>query len=136
MYMLRDGVGGDAGFGIVDTSYRPKTSATYLHNLTTILADSGSLAAPGKLRYSIPDQPATVHDLLLQKSDGKLELVVWSEKASGTNSVTVHLGAGYASVKVYDPTSGTSPTQTLGNVGSVPWTLSDHPVVIEISDRP
>ena len=77
-----------------------------------------------------------MHDLLLQKSNGKFELVVWSEKAGGTNSVTVHLGATYASVKVYDPTVGTSPTQTLGNVGSVPLTLSDHPVVIEISNGP
>jgi len=134
MYMLRDAGGGDAGFGIVDASYRPKTSATYLHNLTTILADSGSIATPAKLRYSIPDQPATVHDLLLEKSDGKFELLIWSEKASGTNSVTVHLGGSCTSVRVYDPTTGTSPAQSLRKFASVPLTLSDHPVVIEIVD--
>ena len=32
---------------------------------------------------------------------------------------------------VYDPTSGTSPTQTLTNVSSISLTLSDHPVIIE-----
>jgi len=35
-------------------------------------------------------------------------------------------------VKVYDPTTGTAPTQTLSAVSSVPLTLSDHPVVLEI----
>jgi len=132
MYMLRDGAGGDEGFGIYDINYRPKTSATYLHNLTTILADGGSIATPGRLRYSIPSPPATVHDLLLQKSDGTFELVVWSEKASGTSSVTVRLGAGYPSVKVYDPTIGTKLIQTHDKTDSLTLTLSDHPVVIEI----
>jgi hypothetical protein len=132
MYMLRDGGGGDAGYGIVDINYRPKTSATYLHNLTTILADGGPIATPGRLRYSIPNPPATVHDLLLQKSNGTFELVVWSEKASGTDSVTVHLGASRASVKVYDPTIGTKPIQTRDKTNSLTLTLSDHPVVIEI----
>jgi hypothetical protein len=37
-----------------------------------------------------------------------------------------------ATVKVYDPTTGTSAGQTLHGVTSVPLTLSDHPVVIEI----
>ena len=54
--------------------------------LTTILSDRG-VSQPGKLRYTIPSQPATVHGLLLQKSNGVFELVVWSEKADGANSV-------------------------------------------------
>ena len=90
------------------------------------------IAPPGKLGYTIPDQPATVHDLLLRKSNGTFELVVWSEKAEGTNRVTVDLGDAHPSVKVYDPTTGTAPTQTLTEACSVPLTLSDHPVIIEI----
>ena len=133
IYMLRDAGGGDAGFGIFDADYRPKSSATYLHNLTAILADSGAIATPGSLRYSIPGQPATVHDLLLQKSDGKFELVVWSEKANGTSSITVDLGSKAAAVKVYDPTVGTTPIETHVKPTSLALTLSDHPVVIEIS---
>jgi len=132
IYMLRDAGGSDAGYGMFERNYQPKKSATYLHNLTAILADDG-VAKPGELSYTIPDQPATVHDLLLQKSNGAFELVVWSEKANGTNSVTVDLGGAYPSVKVYDPTSGTAPLETLVNARSVPLTLSDHPVVIELS---
>ena len=38
---------------------------------------------PGQLSYSLPEQPATVHDLLLQKSDGTFQLVVWGERVAG-----------------------------------------------------
>ena len=131
IYMLRDARGSDAGYGMFERDYHPKRSATYLHNLTTILSDNG-VSKPGKLRYTIPDQPATVHDLLLRKSTGTFELVVWSEKADGTNSATVDLGGIHRSVKLYDPTTGTAPPQTLTEARSVSLTLSDHPVIMEM----
>jgi hypothetical protein len=131
IYMLRDDPN-QGYWGLFDTSYNPKTSGTYLHNLTTILADTGS-RAPDKLDYAIAAEPATVHDLLLQKSDGTFELVVWDERPlTGSDAVTVDLTKPRATVKVYDPTSGTSAGQTLHGVTSVPLTLTDHPVVIEI----
>jgi hypothetical protein len=130
IYMLRDAQGSDAGYGMFELGYQPKRSAAYLHNLTTILFDNG-VARQGELRYTIPNQPTTVHDLLLQKSNGMFELVVWNEKANGTDSVTVDLGATHRSVRVYDPTTGTTPIQTLTSVRSLPLTLSDHPVIVE-----
>ncbi len=112
--------------------YTPKQAAHYLHNLTTILDDNGSGFSPGQVNYSIPGQPATVHDLLLRKSDGKFELVIWGERfTGGSDNVTVKLGETYAAVKVYDPTTGTSPTLTLTNVNAVALMLSNHPVIIE-----
>jgi hypothetical protein len=65
-------------------------------------------------------------------SGGKFELVVWDERLSGSDNVTVNLGATFASVIIYDPTMGTSPIQSLNNVSSVALTLSNHPVTIEI----
>jgi hypothetical protein len=131
IYMLRDDEV-QGYWGLFDTSYNPKKSGTYLHNLTTILADTGS-RAPGKLDYAIAAEPATVHDLLLQRSDGTFALVVWDERPSGgSDAVTVDLGISRAVVTVYDPTTGTSPGQTLHDVNAVPLTLSDHPVVIEL----
>lgn len=132
IYMLRDdpvqGI-----WGLFDTEWQPKVSGTYLHNLTTILADTGAGSATGKLDYSIAIQPATVHDLLLQKTIGTFELVIWDERPSGgTDTVVVDLGGNRASVHVYDPTTGTAPTQTLTNVSSVTLTLTDHPNVIEL----
>jgi hypothetical protein len=131
IYMLRDAGGSDSGYGIFEGDYRPKKSATYLHNMTTILSDNG-IQEPGTLNYTIPNQPATVHDLLLQKSSGKFELVVWSEKADGKNNITVDLGGAHPSANVYDPTTGNSPIQTLADVRSISLTLSDHPLIVEI----
>ena len=132
VYMLRDDPA--QGFwGLFDTTYNPKTSGTYLHNLTTILADTGTGMTPGNLDYSIADEPATVHDLLPQKSSGVFALVVWDERPSGgTDNVTVDLSISRAAVTVYDPTTGTGPTQTLQGVSSVALVLSDHPVVLEL----
>jgi len=134
VYLLRDrsDEAGNQQFGFYRPDYTPRKAAVYLHNLTTVLADHGSLKTPGKLSYSIPNEPATVHDLLLQKSSGAFDLVVWDEQVSGTKNVTVNLGGSYPSAKVYDPTLGTTPIQMLRHVTSLPLTLSDHPVIIEI----
>ncbi len=49
-----------------------------------------------------------------------------------TDHVTVNLGGTHATVNVYDVTVGATPTQALSNVSSVPLTLSDHPMIIDI----
>jgi hypothetical protein len=131
IYMLRDDPN-QGYWGLFHTDYTPKLSGTYLHNLTAILADTGAIAIPGHLVYSIPAQPTTVHDLLLQKKNGTFELAVWNEKATGSNNVSVNLGIVFAEVRVYDPVQGITPTQTLANVNSVQLILSDHPVIVEI----
>ena len=133
IYMLRDDPS-QGYWGLFDTNYNPKKSGTYLHNLTTILADREPPRSPGRLNYSIANEPATVHDsFLLQKSDGTFALVVWDEKPSGgSDDVTVDLSTSRVTVSVYDPTTGTSSTQTLHDVSSVALTLSDHPVVVEL----
>ena len=134
VYLLRDRTdeGGNQRFGFYGPDYTPRKAAIYLHNLTTILADKGTLQEPGKLDYSIPEQPATVHDMLLQNSDGTFQLVVWNERVKGADRVTVHLGGTHASVKVYDPTVGTEPVQTRNGINSLTLTLSDHPLIIAI----
>jgi hypothetical protein len=76
-----------------------------------------------------------MHEMLLQKSDGTFDLVIWNERLKGSDQVTVHLGGAYPSVKVYDPTIGTEPTQTANGVDSLKLTLSDHPLVIAVSGK-
>ena len=138
VYLLRDRVdeAGNQRFGFYRPDYTPRKAAVYLHNLTSILADSGSRRKPDRLDYSIPGEPATVHDMLLQKSNGTFELIVWGERVQGADSVRVDLGGTHASVRVYDPTIGTSPRQILRNVRSAPLALSDHPVVLEMTSEP
>ena len=132
IYELGDNEGGSGHQGLYHEDWTPKLSATYIHNLTSILVDDLSNPNLGKLDYSIANAPATVHDLLLQKGNGVFELVVWGEQVSGSNNVIVNFGRTHASVKIYDITAGTVPIQALTNVTSVPLTLSDHAVVVEL----
>jgi hypothetical protein len=137
VYLLRDRVdeAGNQQFGFYKPDYTPRKAAVYLHNLTAILADSGSLPKPDKLNYAIPGEPATVHDMLLQKSDGSFALIVWGEQVRGASRVTVRLSGTYTPVKVYDPTLNTLPFQTNGKANSLTLTVSDHPLIIVIPAR-
>jgi hypothetical protein len=94
VYLLRDrsDEAGNQQFGFYKPDYTPRKAAVYLHNLATILADRGAPKRRGGLAYAIPDAPATVHDLLLQRSDGTFALVVWGERVAGSDEVTVRLG--------------------------------------------
>ncbi|MCA1761223.1 MAG: glycosyl hydrolase, partial [Bacteroidales bacterium] len=113
--------------------YSPKQAAHYIHNLTTILKDEKQVANPGKLGYLIPEQPETVHDLLLQKSNGKFILVLWGERFSGgTDKITVQFENNFPAAKIYDPTKGTDPVMQLTDAREFFFSLSNHPIVIEL----
>ena len=135
VYLLRDRTdeAGNQSFGFYRPDYSPRRAAIYLHNLTTILADKSTLAKPDQLDFAIANQPKTVHELLLQHSDGTFQLIVWGERLRGQDSVTVDLGGTHPSLKIYDPTIGVEPIKTLADVSSLVLMLSDHPLVIAIS---
>jgi hypothetical protein len=136
VYLLRDRTdeGGNQSFGLFQPDYSPRKAAIYLHRLTTILADNGILSSErGHLEFEIVTQAKTVHDLLLQRSDDTLQLIVWDERLSGQDRVTVHFGVPAASVSVYDPTKGVDAVQRLSNISSLELALSDHPIVVAIS---
>jgi hypothetical protein len=130
VYELRDSEGSTGDQGLYH-GMTPKLSATYLHNMTTILGDDREVAKPASLAYEIRNQPATVHSLLLQKSNGRFEIVVWDERVSGNDVVTIGMGAPLKTAAIYDITRGTAPIQTLTNTASVQLTLSDHAMIIE-----
>jgi hypothetical protein len=132
IYELGEGEGGGGNQGLFHQDWTPKLGATYIHNLTSILADNVLVAAPGKLDYALANAPSTVHDLLLQKSSGEFELVVWGEQVAGGNNITVNLGGTYAKVKIYDTTVGITPIQILTNASSVPLAISDQAMILEI----
>ena len=74
----------------------------------------------------------TVHDMLLQRSDGTFQLIVWGERLTGAGRVVLHLGRTHALVNIYDPTVGTEPVKTSNKVDSLELVLSDHPLILMI----
>ncbi len=136
VYILRDrsDEAGNQSFGFFAKDYTPRLAAHYMHNLTTILADDHSIENPGSVAYEIPNKPATVHHLLMQKNDGRFELVVWGERfEGGSDKIQVILDQEYDHIRIYNPTVGTEPVETLYNTRTVSLTMTNHPYVIEFS---
>ncbi len=131
IYELRDGEGGTGHQGLYrgDT---PKRAAIDIHNLTTILADRGAVAQPRQLSFALEDPPPTVHDLLLQKSSGEFDLVIWDERAHGADHATVMFGNVQPMVRVYDITKGSAPIESYQGVRRIDLSLSDHAVILAV----
>jgi hypothetical protein len=139
IYMMFDDPG-QGNYGLFEqhakssSTIAPKLSATYIHNMTSILNDTTSAFTPTALNYTITGEPATVHDLLIQKSNRLYELAIWGDQVAGESaSVKVSLGSTFSKVNVYDVTRGTSPIETLSKASSVALTLTDHALFLEFA---
>jgi hypothetical protein len=133
-------------YGLFDFSNNPKPLATAIHDLTTILADTGKTAATftaGNLNFTVKGMPTSGNSLEMEKSTGAYELVFWNEPtiwnatthkeiAAVTSNLTVDLGAVYGEVKIFDPLTGTAAIADLHNVQKISLALTDHPLIIEV----
>nr|WP_321982987.1 hypothetical protein [uncultured Lichenicoccus sp.] len=139
---------GDDGYGLFDPSNAPKEAATAIHDLVSILADTGANAAsftPTPLAYSVTGLPSTGNSISLEKSNGTYDIAVWNEpqiwnEATGTEitaastPVTVQLGQIYGSVEVFDPLVSTTAITTLSDVSSVQLAVTDHPLIVQVEN--
>lgn len=135
MYILRDrsDEGGNQSFGFYKTDYTARTAAHYLHNLTTILNDNNTFLQSKTLQYSILNQQDTVHDLLLQKSNGTLMLVVWGERfTGGVDEVTIKFKQQVETIKIYNPTLGIDAIESLHSIDEVSLPITNHPYIIQL----
>lgn len=139
----------EANFGLFNSDGTPKLAATAIHNLTTILADDGKggQQPTDPLNYTLGNMPATGNSMVLGKSNGAYELVVWAEPklwndatdtelTNAAQTVTVNLGAVHHTVKVYDTLTGTTAIASYTDVSTITIPVSDHPVIIEIDAPP
>jgi len=135
-------------FGLFHNDGSPKLAATAIHNLTTLLADTGANSGSFPLdnfSFTATGVPYnyTGNTMLMQKSDGTHVIAVWNEEQTWNSDTqttipvqhfptSVALDKSYSTVLVYDPTTGTAPVQTLHNVSSVSLDLTDHPFLIVV----
>ncbi len=130
-------------YGEFHNDWTPKTGATAIHNLTTILQGAGSGTAPGTLNYSVSGLPATGHTFLLGSSTA-FDLAVWIDVtvydptdaidiAAPAYPLTVNLGATFSNVAVYDPMIGTTPIATYSNVSTLNISVTDHPLIVQVN---
>jgi hypothetical protein len=133
-------------YGLFNSDGTPKLVATAIHNLITILSDpdASSSFTPGSLNYTVSNLTAPyASHLLLEKSNGTFDLVLWAEPqiwnpttqteiAAANNRVTVHFGQVQGNVRVFDPLLGSTPIATYFNVQQVMVDITDHPVIVEV----
>ena len=125
--LFNDGAG---KFGLMNTDGTAKPAGAALHNLTTLLADTGPATfKPSALSYQLSS--LTNSSLLLQKTDGAYWLAVWDETA-GAAAVTLSLASAAQTVQVYDPLNGTNVIQAASNTSSVTLNVDDHPLLVRI----
>ncbi|MHC2674638.1 hypothetical protein ACVI1J_006801 [Bradyrhizobium diazoefficiens] len=135
----------ESHWGLFNGDGTPKLAATAIHNLTTILADDGTggHTPTASLNYTLDGLPASGNSMVLGKSNGAYELVVWAEPkiwndatdteiSNPTSSVTVNLGSVHHLINVYDPLKGSSPIATYTDVSQIVVPITDHPLIIEI----
>jgi hypothetical protein len=121
-------------YGLMNSNGSATPAGTALHDLTTLLADTGSNASsftPGSLNYALSGENATDNSLLMQKSDGSDWIAVWDESA-GTHTVTVKLPVTATTIKVYDPVTGTSTLESASNASSISLSLGNDPLLVEV----
>lgn len=135
----------EGSFGLFNADGTPKLAATAVHNLTAILADDGSggRTPTTALAYTINNLPTSGNSMVLAKSNGAYELVVWAEPklwndandteiSNPTTRAKVHLGTVHKTVTIYDPLNTSKPIAAYTNVQDFTLPVSDHPLVIEI----
>lgn len=132
VYILRDRTdeGGNQSFGFFDRSYRPRLSAKYMRNLTTILSRRSGATDAGALRYSISGQSPTLHDLPLANRDGSFFLILWGERDGAADEVSAFFGRAFKDVTIYDPTMGTEPERVEHETSAISLSVPDHPKVL------
>jgi hypothetical protein len=125
---------GSGNYGLMNADGSPTAAGTALHDLTTLLADTGSAASsftPGSLDVSLSGDVSTDNTLLIQKSDGSDWVALWDETAS-THSVTMTLDSNAQQILVFDPVTGTSSIDSTNNTDSVTVSLGQDPLLIEV----
>ena len=137
----------EQAFGLFTSTGTPKLAATAIHNLVSILSDNAANAqtfTTGSLAYIISGLPSsTGNSMLLEKSTGAFDLMLWNETAdwnpttqteipAATVNTTVTFGQVEGAVEVFDPLQGSTPIATYTDINSVTVGLTDHPEIVEV----
>jgi hypothetical protein len=153
LYQLMDPAADAAGnnpelhFGLFNPDGSPKLAATALHDLTTILADTGAGAAsftPGSLGYSVAGLGYDGFSSLLEKSDGRFDIQLWQEPmlwnvaarteyAIPPSSVTLTFAGTMYQVQVFDPLLGAAAVATYSDVDSITLSLGADALIVEVT---
>ena len=134
----------EKNFGLFHSDGSVKPAATAVHNLMTLMADTGTAPA-ASLTYSLTNMPAAAGNILFNKSNGTFWIAAWNPaRLSGPTAppteitvppvaVGLTLGQTAKTIAVFDPWIGTTAVQTVSNAATMTFNLPDHPVLIQVT---
>lgn len=147
-YPDTSGIMVDRHLGLFDIDGRPKQAAVALHNLTSILYDDAATAngfITWDLAFTLVNMPATGASLVVEKASGAHDIILWAEpdiwdeandraiNVAAADSV-VRFDGRHVDVRLFDPLISDQPIAIYSDVTSVHVALSDHPIIVEVSD--
>ncbi len=137
-----------ANYGLLHNDLTPKPAYTALKNLINLLKDPGNSFTLGSLDYTLTVTPPTgynltqyVHNLLLQKRDGKFYLVLWHEISNGDISSTpvreIKPPAMPTTLKLNTPVSSAIvySLDDKGNMSSSTATITNNTLNLNVTDK-
>jgi hypothetical protein len=117
-------------YGLMNADGSPKPAGKALHNLTTILADTGAPLS-GSLAYSLSGTKANDNSRLMRKSSGTFVLALWNE-IDAAHTVTITLPKAAKKITVYDPLVASTAKTVRTGAASIPVSLNGSPIIIAI----
>lgn len=131
-------------WGLIRADGSEKPAFLALKNLIGELNDSTEPAALQPMTWNLSAEDAQIHHLLLQKSNGIYDLVLWQEITSynlhshldidnPVITATLTLGQKAHTIKIYQPVTGANPIRVWRDIKSVQLEIPDHPLVVEIA---
>ena len=134
----------EAHFGLVSHDLKPKPSYLALKNLTQILRDPGNTEfKTGALDFTIPNAPAELRSVLLQKKDGRFYLALWRyvkiwdeiklrDIPVAPVPVQIRFARPAATVRQYRPNESALPIHSLEAVTAVDLSLDARLLLLEV----
>ncbi len=131
-------------WGLIRADGSEKPAFLSIKRLIEELADSAEPGHLMQLAWSLSPAGKSIHHLLLQKSNGEFDLVLWQEIPSYNftsqveiinpdANVTLTLGPRAKNVTVYEPSTQSAPVKTFADTASVLLVVPDHPLVVKIT---
>ncbi len=133
-------------WGIIRANGTEKPAFGALRNLISELGDH---TEPGRLHqfaWSLSGTKSATDHVLLEKSNGELDLILWQEIPSFNTRRQIDLNntpepaevtfaKSAASVTIYEPAVQSAPVRSYSNVTKISIAIPDHPLVIQILTR-
>lgn len=130
-------------WGLIRSNGTEKPAFSALKNLISELYDRSDTAHPRPLTWSLSGTQAVIDHLLLEKSNGELDLILWQEIPSFdqkrqmdiTNppaTADLKLSVRAKLIKLYEPALQATPIRSFSDTDNFLIEVPDHPLVIQI----